>query len=56
MKVQWKQIIIKGIVWLAAETLLTLIGLDELADYSEFLISDKACLYTNSSCPCLVVN
>jgi hypothetical protein len=56
MKVQWKHIIVKSIVWLAAEILLTLIGLDDLADYSEFLITDKAIASTEQSFPCLVLS
>ncbi|MBE9128295.1 MULTISPECIES: hypothetical protein [unclassified Coleofasciculus] len=37
MNVQWKKVIIKTTVWLAAEIILNLLGLDNLADYSEFL-------------------
>ncbi|MDJ0571833.1 MAG: hypothetical protein QNJ53_22700 [Pleurocapsa sp. MO_192.B19] len=37
MKVIWVKLIIKILIWLIAEILLNLIGLDELADYSEFV-------------------
>jgi hypothetical protein len=37
MKVQWKTVLVKMIIWLAAELILNLLGLDSLADYSEFL-------------------
>ncbi len=37
MQVQWKKLLAKTIVWLAAEILLNFLGLDNLADYSEFL-------------------
>ncbi len=37
MQVQWKKLLAKIIVWLAAEILLNFLGLDNLADYSEFL-------------------
>ena len=37
MQVQWKKLLAKIIVWLAAEILLNFLGLDTLADYSEFL-------------------
>lgn len=42
MQVQWKKLLAKIIVWLAAEILLNFLGLDNLADYSEFLfVSDS---------------
>ncbi|MDJ0682361.1 MAG: hypothetical protein QNJ18_21180 [Xenococcaceae cyanobacterium MO_167.B52] len=37
MQVQWKKLLAKTIVWLAAEILFSFLGLDNLADYSEFL-------------------
>ncbi len=37
MQVQWKKLLAKTIVWLAAEILLSFLGLDNLADYGEFL-------------------
>jgi len=36
MRVNWNQLIAKILVWLAAEIVLNLVGLDNLADYSEF--------------------
>ena len=41
MKVQWQKLWFKTILWLGAEILLTLMGLDHLADYSEFLYQQK---------------
>ncbi|MBE9046092.1 hypothetical protein IQ255_17045 [Pleurocapsales cyanobacterium LEGE 10410] len=35
----WKQIIYKTGVWLAAEIWLNIIGLDNIADYSEFIFA-----------------
>ncbi len=35
MKVRWKFLFIQGVIWLVSEILLTLVGLDDLADYSE---------------------
>lgn len=40
MQVQWKRLLIRGSIWLSIELLLTICGLDDLADYSEFL-SDR---------------
>ena len=37
MKVRWKVLFIKIVVWLMAEISLTYLGLDNYADYSEFL-------------------
>jgi hypothetical protein len=37
MQVRWKTLIVQGIVWVAAEAVLTVAGLDNLADYSEFV-------------------
>jgi hypothetical protein len=37
MKVRWKVLLIKIIIWLMAEVTLTYLGLDNFADYSEFL-------------------
>jgi hypothetical protein len=37
MQTQWKKLIVKVTAWLAAEIILNLLGLDNLADYSEFL-------------------
>ena len=37
MEIHWKKLLAKAAVWLMAEILLTLLGLDDLADYSEFI-------------------
>jgi hypothetical protein len=37
MKILTSKLFIKVAVWLCAELALTLVGLDDLADYSEFL-------------------
>lgn len=36
---RWQRFLIHGSIWLTAEVVLSLIGLDHLADYSEFLQS-----------------
>lgn len=45
MQVKWGKMVIKLTVWLTAEILLGLVGLDNLADYGEFIAGD----YTVSS-------
>ncbi|MGB5634911.1 MAG: hypothetical protein WBM44_03985 [Waterburya sp.] len=42
MKVKWSQLVLKIIVWLFAEMYLTVLGLDNLADYGEFVFQYKA--------------
>ncbi len=37
MKVIWKQSLHRIIIWLAAEIILNCVGLDNLADFSEFV-------------------
>ena len=37
MKVQWLKLFFKLTVWLAVEITLNLIGLDDMADYGEFI-------------------
>lgn len=37
MQVKWKKLLTKTVVWLAAEILLNFLGMDNLADYSEFI-------------------
>ncbi|MGD2180548.1 hypothetical protein [Lusitaniella coriacea] len=38
MSKHWKKAIAKIVVWIALEILLTILGLDDLADYSEFVL------------------
>ncbi len=40
MNIRWKTLIVRITLWLAIELWLNFLGLDEVADYSEF-ISDK---------------
>ena len=37
MQTQWKKVLTKTIVWIIAEVCLNSLGLDNLADYSEFI-------------------
>ena len=37
MQVQWKKLLARMALWLAAEISLNFLGLDDLADYTEFL-------------------
>ncbi|MGK7916304.1 MAG: hypothetical protein AB4038_12315 [Prochloraceae cyanobacterium] len=44
-KKQWKKELAKITVWLAAEILLNFLGLDDLADYSEFIFERNAIVF-----------
>lgn len=37
MKIRWKKLLFNSLIWITTEILLNCIGLDTLADYSEFL-------------------
>lgn len=41
MKMQWQGIWLKAAFWLLTEIILNLVGLDNLADYSEFLFEQE---------------
>ena len=56
MIVLWRKLYIKIILWLGAEILLTLIGLDDLADYGEFLYGQKEVASLTIAYPTLTVN
>ncbi len=46
IQVTWKNLITKLTVWLLSEILLTFLGLDNLADYSEFIFSKEVMFLT----------
>jgi hypothetical protein len=41
MKRQWKKAWVKATMWIVTEIVLNLLGLDNLADYSEFLFEKE---------------
>jgi hypothetical protein len=41
MKVKWKKLLVDISIWVIAEIVLNLIGLDDLADYGEFVFENK---------------
>ena len=46
MNTHWQQLLRKIGVWLVIEILLTILGIDDLADYSEFIYEKKNILVT----------
>ncbi|HEY9831693.1 MAG TPA: hypothetical protein V6D26_14020 [Stenomitos sp.] len=55
MKTQWKKLFVKTTVWLAAEIILNLIGLDNLADYSEFIYEQEVMVLSQHSQPTTLI-
>lgn len=55
MKVQWKKVLVKTIVWLAVEFTLNLLGIDSLADYSEFIYEQQAVALSHIHQPAIVM-
>lgn len=41
MKAQWKNILVKTTIWLVTEISLNFLGLDNLADYGEFVFGKE---------------
>ena len=41
MKIRWQKLVTNFFIWAIAETTLNLVGLDTIADYSEFLSSQE---------------
>jgi len=40
MKVQWKRLLVKTTLWLVMEIIMNFLGLDNLADYGEFVLGE----------------
>lgn len=49
MKTNWQKLIVKIFLWLLVEAIFNLIGIDDLADYSEFLLMPKITVQSNRS-------
>ncbi len=41
MIIRWDELILRIIIWLVLEIVLNLLGFDDLADYTEFIIENK---------------
>ena len=47
MEIRWKILLTKTLIWLVAEIILNFIGIDNLADYSEFVFDKNAIAHLN---------
>jgi hypothetical protein len=55
MKFYWKKVLLKTTIWLAAEIMLNLLGLDNIADYSEFVYGQEVVLLNSLHQPTIVL-
>jgi hypothetical protein len=46
MRLKWKNLLCQIAVWLVAEIILNLLGIDNLADYGEFVFDKDAIMIT----------
>lgn len=53
MQVKWRELLLKTSIWLSAEIMLSLIGLDNLADYSEFIFQHRVMTQISEVITCL---
>ncbi len=49
MKMKWRKLAANLVLWFLAEIILSFLGLDELADYSEFLAERNSVAILTSS-------
>ena len=49
MKTNWQKLIMKIFFWLLLEAVFNIIGIDDLADYSEFLLMPKVTVQSERS-------
>lgn len=47
--INWQSLIVKLCFWLVIEAVFNIIGIDDLADYSEFLLMPKTALQSERS-------
>lgn len=53
---RWQRFYIHGSIWLITEVVLSLMGLDDLADYSEFFASARNLCCQGTHCDCGVID
>ena len=55
MKVYWRKLFIEASLWMTSEILLNFLGLDNIADYSEFLLKQKEIIFMSQAIPNFVI-
>ena len=46
---RWRKTLLKGTLWLSSELVLGMVGLDTVADYSEFLMKSQVADHVNQA-------
>ena len=46
---RWRKTLLKGTLWLSSELVLGMVGLDTVADYSEFLMQHQVADHINQA-------
>ncbi len=46
---RWRKTLIKGTLWLSSELVLGMVGMDTVADYSEFLMNSQLVDHLNQA-------
>lgn len=54
-RMKWPQLLARTAIWLGAEIALTSLGLDNLADYSEYLFRDRSDLLASGAALVMLV-
>ena len=49
MEIRWKILLTQVLIWLVAEILLNSLGIDTLADYSEFIFAQNKSVYLSGT-------
>ncbi|MGK7879648.1 MAG: hypothetical protein AB4060_06055 [Crocosphaera sp.] len=55
MKVYWRKLLVQASLWMTSKILLNFLGLDNIADYSEFLLKQKATIFMSQAIPNFVI-
>ncbi len=55
MEIRWSKLLLKAGVWICTEVWLTCLGLDDLADYSEFILQSQNTYQALGHTVCLVM-
>lgn len=54
MRERYRKVFLRALIWLTAEVLLSFMGLDNLADYSEFVFESRALSKLAGTSTCIV--
>ncbi len=55
MNIRWKKLFFTTFVWLSLEVILTVLGLDDLADCGEYVLNKYGFALLDYTQPCLIL-